>query len=72
MRNTLKTITGITILLIGIGLLVWMGVGQYIAQINYDGVYINWRIVPDISQIGWLGVVFFFVGLGILTIDDRD
>jgi hypothetical protein len=44
------------LLLIGIGLLTWAGVGQYMAQIAYDGQYIKFRIINDVSLWGLTGL----------------
>lgn len=56
----------ILLILVGIGLLIWLGIGQYNAQIALDGQYISWRIVSDISQWGFLGIPISIVGLGML------
>lgn len=42
--------------LAGIGLIAWAVVGQFITQVNLDGQVIIWRIIPDISLIGWTGL----------------
>lgn len=51
----------ILLIITSLGGAIWAGVGQYIAQINYDGVYYTWRIIPDISMLGLLIMVISFV-----------
>lgn len=60
LRNALHGIIGLAIIavpLAGIGLIVWAVVGQCMAQVSLDGQVIQWRIVPDISLIGWSGLL---------------
>ena len=59
MRNFIEKtllISSIILALIGIGLLVWCGVGQFQAQMRYDGQYITFRTMQDISLWGYLGI----------------
>jgi hypothetical protein len=54
MKAFLITLT-IIFLLAALGLFLWLGIGQYVAQMNYDGQYIEWRTIKDVSQWGWMG-----------------
>lgn len=53
----------ILLIIVGIALLIWLGVGQYIAQINHDGQYISWRVLNDVSLWGYIGIPCIFVGI---------
>ncbi len=58
-----KLVIGIILIVIGVGLLCWAGVGQIVAQIKLDGQYIAWRTVQDISLIGLAGLAPFAGGV---------
>lgn len=50
-------IISIILFVAGIGLLIWAGVGQFIAQINFDGQYKSFRTIQDISLWGYTGFI---------------
>lgn len=53
----LLVIISIILFVSGIGLLIWAVIGQFIAQINFDGQYKTFRIIQDISLWGFTGVI---------------
>ena len=52
----LLLIIGAILFIIGFGLLVWSAIGQVVAQINFDGQYLSWRMIKDVSMCGILGI----------------
>ena len=63
-------LVAISIVLIGggIALLVWLGIGQFQAQMNYDGQYITFRTIKDISLWGYCGIPALIVGVFLFPI----
>ena len=55
MKAKFYLILSLILFAIAIGLFLWLIIGQYIAQLNYDGQYISWRTIKDISLWGYMG-----------------
>ena len=69
-KNLIKYYFGVFLVILsgifvlgGIGLLIWLGVGQFQAQMAYDGQYIQWRIIQDVSLWGYLGIPILIIGV---------
>ena len=54
--------TGLIAISTGTALIVWFGLGQFQAQMNYDGQYISWRLLKDISLNGLWGILLLVAG----------
>lgn len=67
MTKILK-IACICLAVIGVGLLLWASIGQVIAQVNYDGQYIAWRTVSDVSLWGCIGAVPIVIAMFVFLI----
>ena len=55
-------VLSIVFIVCGIGLLIWLGIGQFNAQMAYDGQYIQWRMIQDISLWGYVGCPLAVIG----------
>lgn len=68
----LLLVLSISLFIAGIGLLIWTVVGQYMAQIAYDGQYIKFRIINDVSLWGLTGIGAIALGLTLFVIWNYD
>ena len=68
MMNKFLYRLGIALIIIGIGLILWLVIGQFIAQLSYDGSYYDFRILKDVSLFGGLGVIPLIGGIILVKI----
>lgn len=64
-KDLFRAVGGLSVMLmplVGVVLIVWSIVGQCVTQANFDGQIILWRIIPDISMIGWAGFAIAPIG----------
>lgn len=74
MKNFLSKlclVLSIVLFIAGIGLLIWVGVGQYFAQIRLDGQYVSWRVIPDVSQWGYTGFGAIAISFGLFVLFNK-
>lgn len=58
MRNRgFRDIFAVILIAVGLLLVLWFVIGQIFAQLSYDGQYISFRTIGDISVVGLVGVI---------------